>query len=391
LSAPRCGCGYLFEVEQAGDDTHAVELEAQQERIYLDYLAARAAQAEEAYRVAKRLLEADPESVVKSADVLVAQQQLHAAQAELTSQTIKTRAALARAQALRKSKPTLAVVKNPEPVRAERRGSKPPKVAKGASPARRVATPASAESNPSETLRRQSAAMAPPSVSPAAAKPAVGDQLVASAAVSQARPLHDTPKPPAAVKPGQPIGRAVTTALRATHPLTDAPSSRGAARTAAAVETASPAQAAANNAPRTGNSETPPPRAVGKPVPAPPPSMTAPGAARPSPQPTPAFREAQSAKAKDIVARRQGTSPAGAPRAKPPAPRKPAPQPAAARAAEESKECPSCTATVALTVMKCRCGFAFSHGLELPGVVLTPAERATLLQGFELVGPRKPT
>jgi hypothetical protein len=118
--------------------------------------------------------------------------------------------------------------------------------------------------------------------------------------------------------------------------------------------------------------------------------VTNPGAARPSAQPTPAFREAQAAKAKDIVARRKDTNTVTT-RAKAPAVPKPAPRQPAVRAAEETKDCPSCTATVAFAVRRCRCGFIFSNGVELPGVVLTPAERTALLQGFEISpNPRKP-
>lgn len=393
MSAPRCSCGYLFEVEHAGDDTHAVELEAQQERIYLDYLAARTAQAEEAYRVAKRLLEADPESVVKSADVLVAQQQMHAARAELASQTIKTRAAMACAQALRKSKPAPAVVKTPEPVAPERRGSTPPKTAHATSPAKRLIAPEPIGPDPSATASRQSPADATPSASPAAARPTVALQVAAPpAAPAPTRPAPDTPKVPAVVRPEQPIGPAVTTAPGSMCQPADAPSRPAAAATAVTVKAAPPPPTTAHHAPGTGVSTTAtPPPAAKKAGPNPAPSMTNPGAATPSAQPTPAFREAQAARAKDIVARRKGASTAAAARAEAPATPKSAPRQAAARAAEETKDCPSCTATVALPVMRCRCGFTFSRGVELPGVVLTPAERTTLLQGFESTpNPRKP-
>jgi hypothetical protein len=120
------------------------------------------------------------------------------------------------------------------------------------------------------------------------------------------------------------------------------------------------------------------------------PSSKDPGAAAPSARPTPAFREAQAARAKDIVARRKG-APAAAARARVPAAPKSAPRQAAGRAEEQTKDCPSCTATVALSAARCRCGFIFSSGAELPGVVLTPTERAVLLQGFEITpNPRKP-
>lgn len=392
LSAPRCGCGYLFEVDQVEDETHAAELQAQQERIYLDYLAARAAQAEEAYRVAKRLLEADPESVVKSADVLVAQQQMHAAQAELSAQTIKTRAAVARAETLRRSKPAGAASRNAEAIPPKRPEPAAPPAISGTAPARDMATPAPGPRNAAaEQPRQDSPPETPAPRRPATTKPVVADSPALPPVTAKAHAAVNAPAAAAAAgaQPRQRPTAATASAMPQERPnarrdpgaATATP--RGEPGPAARIATASPLQPsvpAAIPQPGVGQSAPVPARCDGLAR-----------AAAPSAQPTPAFRAAQAAKARDILGRREGgAAPSGPTRVEAAAAAASrASQPATSCKVEETKECPSCTAVVALAVMRCRCGFAFSAGAELPAVVLTPAERAALLQGFELTGPRK--
>lgn len=87
VRAARCRCGYCFDPERLPETDAA----AQEERLYRDYLAARMVQAEAALTVARSEVSADPESQVKAAQALLAEQALNAVRAELRALT--TRAA----------------------------------------------------------------------------------------------------------------------------------------------------------------------------------------------------------------------------------------------------------------------------------------------------------
>jgi ribosomal protein S27AE len=351
-SAARCGCGFLFDVEQAEDDAHAAELAAQQERIYLDYLAARAAQAEEGYRVAERQLEGDPDSATKSAELLLAQQQMNTARAELTTQSIKARLATERAKTARKRQRAAAVPVTPP------------------------AAPAAAAAIPAPAARPTDAAAQPP-VQPAVVIKAGPPIAPVSAPAAAPDTMQATLGPkisdrPASAAPAKPL----VTTPRASAPT---PAPLALANTA---KTAPIAKVQAAPPPR--NTPPAPPRmAIAPRPPVPPPAVA-------SVQPTAAFRQTQAAKAESILGPREPT-PALSARTNGVAavPNRAAPPPAKSPVVVDTKECPNCTASVALAHMTCRCGYAFSHGAELPAVVLSPSERTILLQGFDLGGAPK--
>jgi hypothetical protein len=81
---------------------------------------------------------------------------------------------------------------------------------------------------------------------------------------------------------------------------------------------------------------------------------------------------------------------------KSPVPAKPASRPAAQVAtpapkpdAAPTKECPHCWGSVPQKAARCRCGYEFSSGPELPGLTLSASERA-LFASLDFTGAVKP-
>lgn len=96
LAAAYCHCGYCFEPDKVNGSAQALELEAQEEKLYLDYLKARISQTEEAARAARAVAAADTGSHAKAAEALLAEQALINARAELTDQAARVRIATQR-------------------------------------------------------------------------------------------------------------------------------------------------------------------------------------------------------------------------------------------------------------------------------------------------------
>lgn len=80
VQATRCRCGYSFDSENGEDN---------EEQLYLDYLAARAIQAEAAMIAAREDAAADPQNTLKAAQALLAEQNFNAVQAEIEARTAK--------------------------------------------------------------------------------------------------------------------------------------------------------------------------------------------------------------------------------------------------------------------------------------------------------------
>jgi hypothetical protein len=101
LAAAYCRCGYCFEPDKVNGSAQALELEAQEEKLYLDYLKARISQTEESVRAARAVAAANPDSHAKAAEALLAEQALINARAELADQTARVRIATRRWESLR--------------------------------------------------------------------------------------------------------------------------------------------------------------------------------------------------------------------------------------------------------------------------------------------------
>lgn len=349
LSASRCDCGYLFDVDQSADSAHAAEYDAQQERIYLEYLAARASQAEENYRVAKRKSESTPDDASLAAETLLAQQYMNAARAELSTQTVKVQLAAERAHSARATERHAAVAA------AKAR----------AATMRPVPGTTKPSSKTGEIAPTPIAAPTPPPAHPAA--------------VPARKVTERTPAPIGTKAVSAPATTATIRTVDAQRiaqatrsPVTKAklPAKVAASVVESAVATVKPAEKP--RAAAVPSAETPPPAVV------------------PSAQATSEFRKAQARKAEATITR----EPARTTHAQSAPPvavaKKTAPAAKIPRvAAEDSKDCPNCTASVKLAVMQCRCGFEFSAGVELPGLSLSPTERAALTQALDMFSARR--
>jgi hypothetical protein len=100
----RCGCGYCFDPNKLDGVTQELEVIAQEERLYRDYLAARAEQAEQAMRSAKTAAAMDPRNTVKAAEALLAEQTALTARAELEAQGERAHAVKARIKVVRSNR-----------------------------------------------------------------------------------------------------------------------------------------------------------------------------------------------------------------------------------------------------------------------------------------------
>lgn len=90
VRAPRCHCGYYFETTEATGKQAATEVALQEETLYQDYLEARVVQAEATVEVARSNAAVDTQNTYKAAQVLVSEQALSAARAELRAQSQRT-------------------------------------------------------------------------------------------------------------------------------------------------------------------------------------------------------------------------------------------------------------------------------------------------------------
>ncbi|HKQ31335.1 MAG TPA: hypothetical protein VJS66_08625 [Burkholderiales bacterium] len=100
----RCGCGYCFDPGKLDGVTQELEVISQEEQLYRDYLAARAAQAEDEARVAKNNAMHEPANTVKSAEALLAVQTAMNARAELEAQDARATAVKNRIKVVRSSR-----------------------------------------------------------------------------------------------------------------------------------------------------------------------------------------------------------------------------------------------------------------------------------------------
>jgi hypothetical protein len=122
VHAVRCGCGYCFDPGKVDGVTQELEVISQEEQLYRDYLAARAAKAEEAALVAKTAAKREPGNTVKAAEALLAAQTAMNARAELDAQNartvaVKNRITVVRSRRRKKPKTTAPTHPAPVPVR----------------------------------------------------------------------------------------------------------------------------------------------------------------------------------------------------------------------------------------------------------------------------------
>jgi hypothetical protein len=169
VHAVRCGCGYCFDPGKVDGVTQELEVISQEEQLYRDYLAARAAQAEEVALVAKTAAKREPGNTVKAAEALLAAQTAMNARAELEAQdartvAVKNRITVVRSRRRKKPK-TAAPASHPTPLPMPVREVLAPPVA--AVPAKSTAKLATVTPAPIKTAAKPPASARPSIVAPA--------------------------------------------------------------------------------------------------------------------------------------------------------------------------------------------------------------------------------
>jgi hypothetical protein len=313
IEAVRCRCGYCFDPDALAGADAAAYAE-EQSRLYQDYLGARIVQAESELTVAREQAKADSSNTYKAAAALLAEQALNSLQAEMKQLAARLPA------------------------------KRPATAAVAAAPARR-----------STATAPKYVAKSPPPTPMNLPRAQRLRAHTAPAAVSEKRPDVAAPKPAVYVPPAPP----------------------------AVVAKAKPAEKAVPASPTTAKgSSVPVRRNTMAPV-----AVSAASArskpSKASAQPNARFRNLQAQKA-DAIAKLRAFAPvAKVKRALSsvvatltPAPAAVAP-PAPAPVQKQARECPSCTATVASDLEKCRCGYAFSKATqEMPGISLAVLKTA---------------
>ncbi|KPK68040.1 MAG: hypothetical protein AMJ84_11855 [Acidithiobacillales bacterium SM23_46] len=307
VSSVRCGCGYCFDSNQ----TTSLDQTAQEEQLYLDYLAARIAQAAETLDFARAAAARDPELHALAAEVIAAEQALRTARAEHAVQVARVRSA-------RQQVMTARSVARPAPVLA-----------------RTVIAPPAAEP-----------VVAAPAPRPVVVASAPEPVIVASTVTKKVKPL---PRQTAATlaaraKALKPKHRSIASAIRSKLARQGAPISRPSAPT-----------------------PQPPTNAV------PPAPFRAKQAARAEhvvEQQRAASFAIQRAPANLPTAPRPQASVTVTPKSA----AAPGIRAAAPASRVPTKSCPSCGNRLAAAATRCNCGYEVSDGPELPGLsVSAPA------------------
>lgn len=194
VQALRCKCGYHFDSDSGADGD-----DAQQEQLYMDYLAAREIQAEAALTAARADASADPQNTLKAAQAVLAAQTLNSIRAEIEERTNKTA-----------SPPTQAPVAEPvKPVKAAAAAAVPTKPAtvhplraKAPAPIAKTAPAATGSANkmasPAAAKPKAKASTAPAAP---AVKPDVVFQRLQAAKANAALLAKQTAQPTAAPAP----------------------------------------------------------------------------------------------------------------------------------------------------------------------------------------------
>lgn len=332
IDAISCGCGYCFDPETLAR-TDPTAYADEQDRLYLDYLAARIAQAEAELVVAREQANADPESTYKASGALLAEQSLNALQAEMKQ--LASRLPPVRARVLPVAKPPVRAPVKPVPAKAP--------VAKPAAPVARFKV-----STPNHTPHTR-AVSTKPTITPKAPAPMFARQ-------NQPK-LLPAPRPAAARK------TFVTNPPRKSQPT--------------------PAKLAA-------------PKALPKPISVTPVNgQRRPLVSAAASRPNESFRRLQSQKA-EAIAQSKRTAPSSPQppvvvKAKPPVQRAPADiPPIPLTPPDPTLECPNCTAKVAANVTRCSCGYVLSSpGEEVPGIALDATALAILTEGVSALPPNR--
>jgi len=362
VSSLHCSCGYRFD----GSPTTSHDQAAQDEQLYLDYLAARVAQAAEALDFARAAAQREPESHALAAEVIAAEQSLRTARAEHAEQEARTRAA--RQQAIASTsfiRPAPAVVRptHPEPVM--------PSSAAASLPAPRpevvsaASTPIDAKSNSVQkpkSLPRQTAATLAAKAKALRPKhrvaaPAINGRSAAGQKAPAPRPTRAAPHvQPTAVPPAPFRAKQAARAEKVVERQRGVPNAMPKAPLAAARAPA-PATVVAHTQPK---------------------SVAAPGIRAAAPLPSTPTKPCPSCGNRlPVNAKRCGCGYEVSDGPDLPG-LSASPAAVAVKVETPGRSCPHCGGAVASSLAQCRCGYEFSDGPDIPGLPLSEADQVFL-------------
>jgi len=336
--AVRCGCGYCFDPNKVDGVTQELEVIVQEERLYRDYLVARAQQADDAVRFAKTAQAMDPENTVKAAEALLAEQNAMTARAELDAQNARAQAVTARATVVRSNRRARRQAKaaTPSPASSKTRAAPPPSI-------RSVLAPPPIRVPTLTNVVRTPAPPAAPSVSARTNVAAATMDAINAPPRSATKP----PAPPTAVK---------SVSQFAVTPRNGTPAGPNTLTTAAAL----PKKKATIIRTAPSPSLAPSLASASAPTSSAPPRPTKAATPSASSNPTAAFRASQTAKAEQV--RTSGSTSA-------------------------KQECPNCYAKLAPETKRCRCGFELPQAAsQIPSLSMSPEDRAAFLAALAPIG-----
>jgi len=369
VSSLHCGCGYNFD----GSPTTSHDQAAQDEQLYLDYLAARVAQAAEALDFARAAAHREPESHALAAEVIAAEQSLRTARAEHAEQAARTRTARQQAIAnasFQRPAPVVARPTRPEPVTpsptaAPSPAPRPEVMSAASTPIQAklnsVQKPKSLPRQTAATLAAKAKALKPKhrATAPAFSRPTVGQNAPAPRPTPAAPRVQPSAIPPAPFRAKQAARAEKVVERQRGTPI---------------VTPKAPLAAAC----------APGPAAIVAPTK--PKSVAAPGIRAAAPLPTTPTKPCPSCGNRLAVdAKRCGcgyeisdgpdlpglsASPAAV----------------AVNVETPGRNCPHCGGTVASSLAQCRCGYEFSDGPDIPGLPLSEADPVFLFD-FGLAKP----
>jgi hypothetical protein len=373
VTTVRCTCGYCFESDKLDGSMAALENEAQEEKLYLDYLTARLAQAEEDLKRARAAAAEDPESHNKAAEVLAAEQAMLSARAELSEQVARVHGANQKLLSVRSVTRQEAQKAKAAPVIALKPQSKPaPPPKPVAKPAVPVALPKAVEMPVEKPKKKKSRGNGDKTVELVVPAPKVAQEEPRKQSKREITSQIVVRRPTAEFRAMQAARAKRIMEQETRKETTPAPTKRPAV--APNTDAAKPAASA----------------------PAPKPVALAVATAIPMPPAAPARSRVGIPRIKEAP-RAVTPAPAAVPAPKPTPvaamPAAPATTPALTAAVApifttETKDCPNCWGKVSLTTVRCRCGYEFSGGPQIPGLSISSSDFAEF---FGDLGFTKPT
>jgi hypothetical protein len=426
-----CRCGFCFDPEKINNTADILDYKVNEEKVFLDYLKARVTQAEEDLSDARHRATNFPEMHEYAAEVLIAEQALMTARSDLAQQFAKYREANQQAMSVK------SVARESPRVRNAKQNSptaKKPLVTELDLPKAPIAPAAVAfTGNPVvPTALEKKEIVSPPAVlapvkteAPALPVARQAEAVEKPKRVAPARTMQsfDPPKrtwvkpetkTPARTKPSlaNPTWQSKAKGVAAAFKKAVASSSPAPKPFAPGKKSRTPSLISSANSSETSNNTVPsdefrvrqarrankimraakpgapqpalekitaipsaPPKETTRPIIEPPAAMESAPRLTLEPSPEERFPNFGTPRAPMEVP----------PKSMPPiSPLLETPTPPHARSAPKTKDCPNCSASVALHVTRCRCGFDLTAGSDIPGLPMSAADLNEFFGGLNI-------